>query len=224
MTSCWSNDEPFVLMTYFDIMTNILRSGQTDFLKSWRVYDIITNLWHHNKHNVSNIFYVMVNVLTLWKFVMTWHTIWCHSTLFNFMTYFMTCLLLSWHLFFIISGAKYFENVCLMSLTSWYFWLRDKTYFWRNAKLLYRPDIFVHHFGNKILWKRVFDVIDIMIYFWFYGKLLTSWQTFCHHAMFLINFLTSWQIVLTSWYVFDIMTNFVTFWQIYWRHDVFLTS
>ena len=43
-------------MTYFDIMTNILKSGQTDFLKSWRVYDIITNLWHHNKHNVSNIF------------------------------------------------------------------------------------------------------------------------------------------------------------------------
>ena len=48
MTSCWRHGEPFVLMTYFDIMTNMLTSGQTvwrhDFLKSWRVYDITTNV------------------------------------------------------------------------------------------------------------------------------------------------------------------------------------
>ena len=57
------NDEPFVLMTYFDIITNILKSGQTDFLKSWWVQDIITNLWRHNKHNVSNI----LNFLLSWR-------------------------------------------------------------------------------------------------------------------------------------------------------------
>ena len=69
---------------------------------------------------------------------------------------------------------------------------------------LYCPDIFFHHFANKILWKRIFDVVDIMIYFLFYAKRLTSWQNLCHHAMFLMNVLTSWKIC--------------------WRHDMFLTS
>ena len=168
----WSNDEPFVLMTYFDIMTNILKSGQTDFLKSWQVYDIITNLWRNNKHNVSNKFDVMVNVLTLRKFLMTWHTTWCHDTRFDVMTNFLTSLL----------QGEYFVFM---------------TYF---MTCLYCPDIFVHHFGNKILWKRVFDVIDIMIYFVFYGKPFV--------IMFVMNFLTSWQICrcndmfLTSWHTF----------------------
>ena len=175
----WSNDEPFVLMTYFDIMTNILKSGQTDFLKSWRVYDIITNLWRHSKHSVSNIFDVMVNVLALWKFLMTWHTIWCHDTLFDV----MVCSLL--------------QGECCVVMTY-------------SMTCLYCPDIFLHHFGNKILWKRVFDVIDIMIYFLFYGRRLTS----CHVFDELFDVMAN---LLTSWYVFDIMTstNLLTSWRVF---------
>ena len=39
---------------------------------------------------------------------------------------------------------------------------------------LYCPEIFLHHFANKILRKRIFDVVDIMIYLLFYAKRLTS--------------------------------------------------
>ena len=176
----------------------------------------------------------MVNVLTLWKFLMTWHTIWCHDTPFdvvtNFLTswcvlYFKVNLLLSWRIswpayivltiFFIILRTKYYENVFLMSLTLWYIFLC-------------------------------------------YAKRLTSWQTLCYYAMFLINVLTSWQICwrhdmfLTSWrtfltylstlwrvfdvianlsmlwHVFDFMTHcfdiYLMSWQILWRHGVFLMS
>ena len=135
----------------FDVMTNLLMRWQTFWrddvlltswrtfwsndepLKSWRVYDIITNLWRLNKHNVSTIFDVMVNVLALWKFVMTWHTIWCHDIFFDVMTNFLTSwcvpyfkanVVLSWRIpwpayivltfFFIILGTKYYENLFLM--------------------------------------------------------------------------------------------------------------
>ena len=125
---------------------------------------------------------------------------------------------------YIISGTQYFESVFFYVINIMiYFWLHDKTYFWRHAHHLYRPDIFVHHFGNKILWKRVFDVIDIMIYFYFmvnfwrHDKPLVImpcfWWTFWGHGN-----------LLTSWYVFDIMTNFLTFWQMFWCHFRVLTS
>ena len=161
----WSNDEPFVLMTYFDIITNILKSGQIDFLKSWWVYDIITNWWRHNKYNVSNIFYVMEVFDDVTYYLMPWHTFWRHDELFNVMvcsllqgefvvvmTYFMTCLHCPDIFYFIILGTKYYEKVFLMSLTSWYIiyfmvnvWRHDKPNvimpccwwtFWRHGKFV----------------------------------------------------------------------------------------
>ena len=91
---------------------------------------------------------------------------------------------------------------------------------------------FVHHFRSKILWKRVFYVIDIMIYFWLYDKLLACFwchdklngepfvimSCFWHHDE-LFDVMASF---LTSWYVFDIMANFLLL--ICLHHDMFLTS
>ena len=63
-----------------------------------------------------------------------------------------------------------------------------------------------------------------MIYFWLHGKLLTSWQTFCHHAMFLTSWWTFWRhgkfvdAMICFWHHDKLC------WQIWWRHDVFLTS
>ena len=138
----WSNDEPFVLMTYFDIITNILKSGQTDFLKSWWVYEIITNLWRHNKHNVSNVFDVMEVFDDVTQYLMPWHT-------FDVMTNFLT----SWCVLYLEA------NFLLSWRISW------------PAYIVLWHFLF-HHFGHKILRKRVFDVIVIMI-----CKRLTSWQT-----------------------------------------------
>ena len=63
---------------------------------------------------------------------------------------------------------------------------------------------------------------------------MTSWQTFCHHAMFLSNFLTSWHLcwrhdmfwhhdelcnfltnLLTSWRVFDVTTHLSMLWHLF---------
>ena len=60
---------------------------------------------------------------------------------------------------------------------------------------------------------------------WHYdAKRLTSWQTLCHHAMFLISVLTSWQI---CWcHVSDIMTIFFNIFAdamtCFWRHSKFV--
>ena len=180
----WSNDKPFVLMTYFDIMTNILKSGQTDFLKSWRVYDIITNLWRHNKHNVSNIFDIMVNVLALWKFLMAWHTIWRHDTFFDVMTNFLTswCVLL-------LQG----ECCVVMTYSMTCLYCPDKfvdamTCFWCHSKFVDAMTCFWRH----------------SITFWSMLHLLTSWRTFWCHGSFddMTHFLCP-----DARHVFYIMTN-----------------
>ena len=222
----WSNDEPFVLMTYFDIMTNILKSGQTDFLKSWRVYDIITNLWRHIKHNVSNIFDVMVNVLALWKFLMTWHTIWCHDTLFDVMTNFLTswCVLcfkanvvLSWRIpwpayivlafFVIILGTKYYENVSLMSLTLWYifYFMVDV---WRHDK----PFVIMPCFWWTF-WRHG-KFVDVMICFWHHdvNKFVDVMACFWHHSKFVDAMTCFWLHSITFWSMLHLLTSWRTFW------------
>ena len=182
-------------------------SWRHDFLKSWQTF------WHHD------VF------LTSWQtfgvFLTLWQNFWRHDTLLDIMTSswchdepfeVMTNMLSSWWFFF----------------TSWTFW-RQGEIFWRNDVFLAWWRIFdvmtsflsswhfLHHFVNKIIWKCVFDVIGIMVYFLLHDNLLTSWQTFWHHDK-LFKVMTN---LLSSWNVFDIMTNFLSSWQTFWRHDVF---
>ena len=213
-TLFWSNNEPFVLMTYFDIITNILKSGQTDFLKSWWVYDIITNLWRHNKHDVSNIFDVMEVFDDVTHYLMPWHTFWRHDELFNVMvcsllggefcvvmTYFMTCLHCPDIFYFIILGTKYYENVFLMSLSLWYI-----IYFMVNVWRHDKPNVIM-----PCCWWT----------FWRHRMFLTSWRTFLTHL------LTSWRVfdviahLSMSWHVFDFMTNLLTSRRVFDVIDVF---
>ena len=144
----------------------------------------------------------------------------------------MNSFLLSWHFFhrFLEQNIlkTYFwchwhHGIFLTSwqtLTPWQTFLRHDVFFFCHDVFLtscstffYRPDIFFHHFGNKILWKRVFDINDIMIYFWLHDKILMSWQTFCHHDMCL----TSWQTFFAN-----VMTNLLTSWRVFDVIGVFL--
>ena len=88
----------------------------------------------------------------------------------------------------------------------------------------------LHHFLNKIIWKCVFDVIGIMVYFLLHDNLLTSWQTFLHHEMFLTLWRTFCRhgklfdvmMCLTSWRIFRIFANILTSYfdvlTCFWRH------
>ena len=60
------------------------------------------------------------------------------------------------------------------------------------------------------------------MYFWWHNELLTSWRIFLIFNV-MTNFLTSWNIFdvttnfFTSRHIFDVMTNF------FWHHDMSLT-
>ena len=181
-------------------------------------------------------------------YLMPWHTFWRHEELCNVMvcsllqgefvvvmTYFMICLYCPDIFFHHFANKILSFDVMTNFLTSW-----CVLYFKVNLLLSWRISwpsyivltFFSHHFANKILWKRIFGVIDIMIYLLCYAKRLTSWQTHCHHAMFLINVLTSWQIcwrhdmfltswrtfltyLLTLWRVFDVIANLSMLWHVF---------
>ena len=201
--NCWSNDEPFVLMTYFDIMTSILKSGQTDFLKSWRVYDIITNLWRHNKHNVSNIFDVMVNVLALWKFLMTWHTIWWHDHFFTF----HDLLILSWIFF----SSFWEQNI--MKTCFWCHWHNDIFFYfmvdvWRHDK----PFVIMPCFWWTF-WRHG-KFVDVMICFWHHdvSKFVDVMTCFWRHSKFVDAMKCFWLHNITFWSMLHLLTSWRTFW------------
>ena len=220
----WSNDEP----------------GKLTFFKSWRVYDIITNLWRHNKHNVSNIFDIMVNFWRYGRF-------WWRDTLFDVMTNFLTswCVLyfkanvvLSWRIpwpayivltFFSSIWEQNIMKTCFVIDIMIYFlfmvdvWRHDKPFvimpcfwwtFWRHGKFVDVMICFWHHDVNKF--------VDVMTCFWRHSKLVDAMTCFWLHSI------TFWSMLhlLTSWQICWRHDMFLTSWrqQICWRHDVFLTS
>ena len=186
------------------------------------------------RHNVCNAIDVMANVVEVFD-NMT-HVMMCSLLQGEFvvvMTYFMTSFwcpdIFVHHLGNKIFWRRIFDVIDIMI----YFWLHNKTYLWRHAQLLYRPDIFVIISGTKyyenvclmsltlsymmtnlLMSSRVFDVIDVFLTswltFWIMLHLLTSWQTFWCHVIF-------WRhdTLLTSWRT--------TLWRTFCRDDVFLS-
>ena len=135
----------------------------------------------------------------------------------------MTGFLLSWH-FFIISGAKYLKTFFFMSLTSWYiFDFMTKRIFDVMPRYLF-SSFWEQNIMKTCFWCHWhYDIFLIL-----YSKPLTSWQTFCHHAMFLINFLTSWQICwrhdqfLHNCKLLNIFDNFLDVLTCFWGHNKLL--
>ena len=188
----------FDVMTYFWCHDDLWRNDV--FLTSWCNIDVTTNFltyfWHYDE------------LLTSWR-TFSWHdvflmlerTCWSHDELFDIMTYSWChdvplCVCLS-----VRDDSK---------VTSWIFFRHDglfdvTTYSCHNHKLFYLMTYFWCH-----------DVFDVMTHF------LTSGSTSLCHSIFLWHhdklfcqdvFLTSWQFFswrnfLTSWRIYDVMTNF----------------
>ena len=218
MTNIWNN---------FDVMTNLLTSWQTFWpddvlLTSWRTFCPHDVFWHHDEHAD-----VRANCLTSWLFkIMT--CLWHHNKCLDVITYAM--LLTSW-----LNVVEVFDNmthVMVCSLLQGEF-VVVMTYFMTS---FWCPDIFVHHLRNKIFWKRIFDVIDIMIYFWLHNKtylwrhaqllyrpdifVIISGTKYYENVCFdvidiyhiwLTNLLMSWCVFGCHWRVFDVMTNFLNY-------------
>ena len=156
----------------------------------------------------------MVNVLTLWKFLMTWHylmpwhTFWRHDELFNV----MVCSLLQGE----------FVVVMMYFMTC-----------------LYCPDILFHHFANKIL---SFDVMTNFLTSWcvlyFKVNLLLSWRIswpayivltfFCEQNIMKTYFWCRWHYDICFYFMLNVWHHdkpFVImpcFWLTFWRHGKFV--
>ena len=179
-------------------------------------YVIMTNFWGDKlfdvRINVYITFDVMANGSFWWhdNFLMPWQTFWCHDELFNV----MVCALHHDELCFVI----FIFNV----MTSFY-----------------RLDIFFIIPGTKYWWKYMKTC------FWHHAMFLTSWHLLTSWRVFFMSWRTFasndepfvimpcfWNHCkfclpnLTSWHVFDFMINFfdifLTSWQTFWRHGVFL--
>ena len=101
MTSFFTSCRTFrTFRTRFEIMMKLLTSWQT--------------FWHHDVFMTSWRIFDVTNCLTscrMLHFLTSWRTFWRIDTLFDLMTNFLC----SWHIYFIISGTKYNENVFLIS-------------------------------------------------------------------------------------------------------------
>ena len=136
---------------------------------------LIQHIWGHGER-----FDVMEVFDDVTHYLMPWHTFWRHDELFNVMMcsllqgefvvvmmYFITCLYCPDILFHHFANKILSFDVMTNFLTSW-----CVLYFKVNLLLSWRISwpayivltFFFHHFANKILWKRIFDVVDIMIY------------------------------------------------------------
>ena len=171
----------------------------TYFLTSWR------NFWRNDE------FYDVMVCFTLWR-------TFCGYNVFLTPWPAFCCL----DIFFIISGTKYNENVFAIITNFWMSWhvFHVMTHLLTSWQTL---DVMMCFWCYDELCDAVFfcviKLFYIMTYFWsndgfVFGSndepftitnLLTSWQTFWHHDVFLI-----------SWQTFGI---FLTSWQILWRHD-----
>ena len=165
-------------------------------LTSWQTF------WHHDVFMTSWRIFDVTNCLTscrMLHLLTSWRTFWRIDTLFDLMTNFLC----SWHIYFIISGTKYNENVFLMLWQT--FWCHDM--FLMSCMM------------NFLTSWHIFDFIT---------NFLTSWRIF----HFISNCWCIFDVMrdlLKSWRVFDVMACFnvmtnLTPWRMFWRHDVFLTS
>ena len=150
----------------------------------------------------------------LWHALMSWQTVYLRTNCLHHDVYLtlwlfglMTNPLTRFLSFCLILGTKYNENVFLMSLrTLWchrMFLMLWRT-FWR-------------------LW-RIFDIpFDTITFFYFISKHLTHFwrhdKPFDVITCFDIN-TCFWRCNMANVLTFD---AFLTSWQIFWRHDVFLT-
>ena len=118
----WRHNELCDVITFFfnnklDIMTSFFTSCRTfrtflfeimmKLLTSWQTF------WHHDVFMTSWRIFDVTNCLTscrMLHLLTSWRTFWRIDTLFDLMTNFLC----SWHIYFIISGTKYNENVFLM--------------------------------------------------------------------------------------------------------------
>ena len=242
---CWCHYEFVVVMTYlwrhdehFDVMTCSWRHGISfdihnmfvtswtfwhhmfliNFLISWRIFDVITNLltsWRTFWHILTSwrVFYVMT---CFWRndklldiiFLMTW-CFWRNAKF---------CLAL-WSIF---DAMTLFEVMTC-------FWHHDELFnvkmrFWRHDEI-FDTCFWLHDdFFNVMLcfWRH--DIpFDIIISLRLYDDLfvfLRSWRTF--DVMTYLGYI--FNIVFFTWQTFWRTDMSVTSWQTFWCHDVLLTS
>ena len=119
---------------------------------------------------------------------------------------------------------------------------------WRNC---WRHDVMTswQTFLNHDICLTSRQTFYIMTYLWLHDKPLTLWQSFWRHGVFLMSWRTWWRHnelcdvitfsfnnkldIMTSFvtscrtirtFLFEIMMTFLTSWQTFWHHDVFMTS
>ena len=204
MKCFWLHDK----ITLIDVMTNVLTSCKC--LMTWHTFWL-----------PGAIFDVMTNFMcfTLWRtfcgydvFLTPWPAFCCLD------------------IFFIISGTKYNENVFAIITNFWMSWhvFHVMTHLLTSWQTL---DVMMCFWCYDELCDAVFfcviKLFYIMTYFWsndgfVFGSndepftitnLLTSWQTFWHHDVFLI----SWQHLEYFWRhdkSCDVMTNFLAWWRL----------
>ena len=183
----------------------------------------MTSCWRHGE-----LFEVMTNRLSSWRILTSWRTFWSHGERFGVMEVFddVTHYLMPWHTLWRhdellnVMMCSLLQGECCVVMTC-----------------LCCPDIYFHHFGNKILWKRVFDVIDIMINFlfmvdvwrhdkpfvimpcfwwtfWRHGKFVDVMICFWHHDVnkFVDAMTCFWLHSITFWSMLHLLTSWRTFW------------
>ena len=185
---------------------------------------------------------------------MQWHTFWRHDELFSVMVCsllqcdFLLSWRISWPAYIVLTFFSSFREKHILKTYFWCHWDHDIFLTsWQNVFLTSCPAIVSswHHFGNKILWKRVFDVIDMIIYLCYFMvtfDVMTNPLSSCHvfdnicwrHGVFLTSlqicrcydmFMTSWHTFLT--YISDVMINLLTSRRVLMSStcfDVFVTS
>ena len=150
----WRHDKSFDAMVCFCV-TNFATSLRVFlydkrydtmmcFMKSWRVYGIMTIFWYDKLFDVMTyvaFIYVITKILTPWNFLTTSHTIWHPDTLLAFMTNPLTRFLSSGHNFSLFWEQNIMKT-CLWCYTKLFdviacFWCHDElfevmVYFWHT--------------------------------------------------------------------------------------------
>ena len=129
---------------------------------------------------------------------MTWHTIWCHDTHFDVITNFLTswCVLYFEANFFFV--MTYFMT-CLHCPDIFYFIILGTKYY-ENVFLM-----------SLSLWYIIYCMVNVWRHDTPNVIMPCCWWIFWRHGKFV-------DVIICFWHHDEL------FWQICWRHDVFLTS
>ena len=147
----------------------------TNFLTSWRVFDVVTYFWR--------ICDVMACFLCHDEVFEDMPLLWRHYELFDVMTCFdiMTNFVTSWRVFDVMAnGLESWRVVDVMNnlLTSWRIF-DVMTNFLTSWRVLRNDELLA-------LW-RVFDLVMHFLSFLNFTNFLTSWRTFWRHNTILYN-------------------------------------